>query len=88
MEELDPFGFTCDQELHGIHIHQHHLFEIDGHVATVAAHMRLDFDDVRGIDAPDEVVNRRPVIARGLDPERHGVRVEVGQPEWQTTGRS
>jgi hypothetical protein len=70
MEELHPFCLTRHQELHGVHIHQHHFFEIQNHPASVAAHLGFDLGDVLRADPTDEAVHRCPAIARGFDPER------------------
>jgi hypothetical protein len=71
MEELDPCCLTRHQELHGVHVHQHHFFEIESHPASVPVHLGFDFGYVLRADTTDEVVHRCPAIARRFDPERH-----------------
>jgi|HubBroStandDraft_5_1064220.scaffolds.fasta_scaffold13687_5 hypothetical protein len=71
MEELDPFCLTRHQELHGVHIHQHHFFEIESHSASVPVHLGFDLGHVLRADTTDEVVHRCPAIARRFNPERH-----------------
>lgn len=81
MEELDPLCLARDQEVHGIHIHQHHLVEVEGHLTSVSMHFGFDLGDVLRADATDEVVHRVSVIARCFDPERHGLASQSGRPQ-------
>jgi hypothetical protein len=85
MKELDPVCLTGDQEAHGIHIHEHHLFEVEGRLAWVAMQLGYDLRHVLRVDATDEAVHRRPVIARRLDPERHWLASQFG-PEMANDG--
>ena len=77
--QLDPFGFTCDEESYAHSVHQRRLRQVEHESRTVAPELRLELGQVILVDRPTEPEHRGLAVRGAFDFQGHA-RAGDGKP--------